>query len=173
MADDEKGEDGEEIEVGKSGGTMGTILLTLLVSIVGAVGTIFVNDMFFSDADPAANDPAAQSGDASSSDQAVEVDTVMVDLGSFTVNLRDSSGRVLSMKIQLEIEKNEKNEADATKALPEIRDSILLLASDYSYTELEGIDGKIRLKDDIHARVNSVLEPVQAERVYFTEFVVQ
>jgi flagellar FliL protein len=54
-----------------------------------------------------------------------------------------------------------------------MRDSILLLASDYSYTELEGIDGKYRLKDDIHTRVNAVLEPIKISRVYFTEFVVQ
>ena len=39
----------------------------------------------------------------------------------------------------------------------------LLLASDYSYTELEGIDGKFRLKDDIHARVNAVLEPIRLD----------
>ncbi len=172
MADDDKAEGGEEIEVGKSGGIMGTAVTMILASILaGAVS--FGYNYFFNSPDPAGNDPAAQGSDASSSDKAVEVDTVMVDLGSFTVNLRDSSGRVLSMKIQIEIAKDEENEKTVDKRLPEIRDSVLLLASDYSYTELEGIDGKYRLKDDIHTRVNSVLEPIQVDRVFFTEFVVQ
>ena len=77
------------------------------------------------------------------------------------------------MKIQIEIDKDEEKEKDATNKLPELRDYILLLASDYSYTDLEGIDGKMRLKDEIHIRVNSVLEPDEAKRVFFTEFVVQ
>ena len=77
------------------------------------------------------------------------------------------------MKIQLVINKNEEDEETATKKISEVRDSVLLLASDYSYTELEGIDGKIRLKDDIHARVNSILEPIPVRKVFFTEFVIQ
>ena len=54
-----------------------------------------------------------------------------------------------------------------------IRDAVLLLASDYSYTELEGMDGKLRLRDDVHAGINRVLAPDRVERVYFTQFLVQ
>jgi flagellar protein FliL len=96
----------------------------------------------------------------------------MTNLGSFTVNLRDSAGgRVLQMEIQVESDSEMAESIEGR--MPQLRDSVILLASDYSYTELEGIDGKFRLKDDIHARVNAVLEPIQVRRVYFTEFVVQ
>ena len=75
------------------------------------------------------------------------------------------------MEIQVESEAESVEKIE--ERMPQLRDSVILLASDYSYDELEGIDGKFRLKDDIHARVNAVLEPIQVQRVYFTEFVVQ
>jgi flagellar FliL protein len=75
------------------------------------------------------------------------------------------------MKIEVESDLESQQKVEARMA--QLRDSVILLASDYSYSELEGIDGKFRLKDDIHARVNAVLEPTQVRRVYFTEFVVQ
>ena len=173
MADDANADGGEEIEVGKSGGRMGTVLLAVVPAIIASVLTAGGVNFYMNQADPGANDGASQGSGDGSTDKDVDIPTTMVDLGSFTVNLRDSSGRVLSMKIQIEIDKDEEKEKDATNKLPELRDYILLLASDYSYTDLEGIDGKMRLKDEIHIRVNSVLEPDEAKRVFFTEFVVQ
>tara|TARA_B100000575_G_C23102152_1_gene635913 strand:+ start:976 stop:1497 length:522 start_codon:yes stop_codon:yes gene_type:complete len=173
MADNANAEGDEEIEVGKGGGRMATVLLAVVPAILASVITAYGVNYFMNKPDPAASDPAAQVGEGSSSDEAIELDTTLVPLGPFTVNLRDSSGRVLSMKIQLVINKNEEDEETATKKISEVRDSVLLLASDYSYTELEGIDGKIRLKDDIHARVNSILEPIPVRKVFFTEFVIQ
>jgi flagellar FliL protein len=93
-------------------------------------------------------------------------------LGKFTVNLRDSAGgRVLQMEIQVESEMGTAETIE--KRMPQLRDSVILLSSDYSYSELEGIDGKLRLRDEIHARINAVMDPAQVSRVYFTAFVVQ
>jgi flagellar FliL protein len=97
------------------------------------------------------------------------------DLGEFKVNLRgslDKSGaRVLSVGIRLEIDAALADTMHVRK--DGIRDAVLLLASDYSYTELEGMDGKLRLRDDVHAGINRVLAPDRVERVYFTQFLVQ
>ena len=75
--------------------------------------------------------------------------------------------------MEIQVESDMESAESIEKRMPQLRDSVILLASDYSYDELEGIDGKFRLKDDILARVNAVLEPIQVRRVYFTEFVVQ
>ena len=166
---DANAEGGDEIQVGKRS------KLPLILGIVGVFiiggGIGWAVSMLMAPADPA-GDEASASRDEEQEQGSADVDTAMTNLGNFTVNLRSSAGgRVLQMEIQVEsdAESGEKIEAK----MPQLRDSVILLASDYSYDELEGIDGKFRLKDDIHARVNAVLEPTQVRRVYFTEFVVQ
>jgi len=96
-------------------------------------------------------------------------DTKTTSLGKFTTDLRGAAGRrVLEMEIQVE--------TDATTAvmvknrMPQLRNSVIRLASDYSYAELEGIVGKLQLRDEIQASVNAVLSPAQVNRVYFTQF---
>ena len=101
MADDANAEGGEEIEVGKSGGRMGTVLLAVVPAIIASVLTAGGVNYYMNQADPGANDGTTQGSGSGAIDNEVDVPTTMVDLGSFTVNLRDSSGRVLSMKIQI------------------------------------------------------------------------
>jgi len=96
----------------------------------------------------------------------------IVTLGDFIVNLRGTGGaRVLRMQIQA------MGAADAatacTAAEAPIRDAILTLASDYTYTDVEGLDGKLRLRDELLHRVNGIIKPAKVENLYFTAFVVQ
>jgi flagellar FliL protein len=97
---------------------------------------------------------------------------IVFSLESFNVNLRGAGGgRVLRMEVQLEIRK--KDEQHIQRAVPRLRDGVLTLASDYTFADLEGLDGKTRLRDEIHGRLNKLLDYGRIERVYFTEFVVQ
>jgi len=90
----------------------------------------------------------------------------------FTINLRGSGGgRVLRMDIQIEA-KGEDAVALETRVAA-IRDTIMVATSDYSWSELEGTEGKTRLRDELLARVNGVTEPLDVNRLYFTQFVVQ
>lgn len=97
----------------------------------------------------------------------------VVNLGAFTVNLRGSGGgRLLRAEVQLEVENRELDAVENQK--PPLRDAVLTLASDYTFADLEGVDGKTHLRDEVLARVNGVLEDrAQVKRVYFTEFIVQ
>jgi len=166
---DADAEGGEEIQVGKRS-KLPLMLGILGVFIIGG-GIGWAVSMLMAPADPAADEAAASSRDEDEKGTSA-VDTAMTNLGNFTVNLRSSAGgRVLQMEIQVESDAESVEKIEGR--MPQLRDSVILLASDYSYDELEGIDGKFRLKDDIHARVNAVLEPTQVRRVYFTEFVVQ
>jgi flagellar FliL protein len=167
--DREEGED--EIEVGKRS-KMPFILGALAVFVVGGGIGWGVSAFMSPDAPGAASASGDGKGSAAGGDDAPDVDTKMTSLGKFTVNLRDSAGgRVLQMEIQ--VESDMETAATVEKRMPQLRDSVILLSSDYSYTELEGIDGKLRLRDEIHARINAVLDPSQVSRVYFTAFVVQ
>lgn len=92
-------------------------------------------------------------------------------LGRFTVNLRGSGGgRILQMEVALE------SDPESTAAIegltPRLRDSINSAVSDYTWTELEGTDGKTRLKDELLTRINGVAAPVNVHAVYLTSFVV-
>ena len=93
-------------------------------------------------------------------------------LDPFTVNLRgQGGGRVLRMVVELEINKNDQDSVVGETA--QLRDAVLSLASDYTFSDLEGIDGKMHFRDELLGRVNRVLSGPRVERIYLTQFVVQ
>ena len=97
--------------------------------------------------------------------------STITNLGSFTVNLRGSGGgRVLRMEVQVD---TDNDAAEALEVLtPQLRDSIISVVSDYTWSELEGTDGKTRLKDELLTRINGISDPVEVRAVYLTTFVV-
>jgi flagellar basal body-associated protein FliL len=101
-----------------------------------------------------------------------KVGSVITNLGSFTVNLRGSGGgRVLRMEVQLD--SNNGTAAVVGARGPQLRDSVITAVSDYTWSELEGVDGKTRLRDELLARLNGIVTPNVVDHLYFTQFVVQ
>jgi len=96
----------------------------------------------------------------------------LIELGAFTVNLRGAGGgRVARIELQLE---STNAQAEAIKtATPKLRDTVITALSDYTWSELEGTDGKARLRDELLARVNGDSAPSVITHLYFTQFVVQ
>lgn len=96
----------------------------------------------------------------------------VVDLGSMTINLRGGGGgRVVRMDVKLEA--SESFQATITEREAELRNTIIMVVSDYAYADLEGLDGKVRLQDEILARINGLMAPERIDRVYFNAFHVQ
>jgi hypothetical protein len=97
----------------------------------------------------------------------------VVNLGTFTVNLRGSGGgRVLRTEVQVEVDGADESVVDENMAV--LRDAVITLASDFTFADLEGVDGKTHLRDELLGRLNSVTSRApEVGRVYFTEFVVQ
>ncbi len=156
---------------------------SVVALILGAVGMFFAKDII---SPPAAPAPASVPGEEAPVDPNAAADapkavgapaagkTAVVELESFTLNLKDSAGgRKLAMKLALEGPPTLQTAVDERRA--QIRDAVITLASDYSYLDLDGADGRLRLRDEIQRNLNSVLEPqgVAIQRVYYTEFVVQ
>lgn len=98
--------------------------------------------------------------------------STVTNLGTFTVNLRGSGGgRVVRMEVQLD--STGKDAAALAGKTPQIRDSVITAVSDYTWSELEGVDGKTHLRDELLERVNGIAAPAQVSALYFTQFVVQ
>lgn len=115
------------------------------------------------------SEPAKETNGALSS---LDNGRVITNLKTFVVNLRSSGGgRVLRMEVQVE------SSQDVAPALeirmPRLRDTILTAVSDYTFAELEGTDGKTRLRDELLTRINGAMAPMTVDQVYFTQFVIQ
>ena len=179
MADDEVTEEGASDEK-RRGGLLPLILAGSVALVVGlgagGAGAYF----YFADSaasaksDDGGEEGATKEEGADGEAVAVKPKNEVVDLETFTLNLRDSAGgRKLVMKIALEGKSGVGLLVSDHTA--QIRDAIITLASDYTFLEVDGTNGKLRLRDEIHRNVNAILEESGAKvtRVYFTEFVVE
>jgi len=96
-------------------------------------------------------------------------------LDSFIVNLMDKAGlgkRYLKATIILEVGSEEdKKMLESHK--PQLRDTILILLSSQSFSDINTMEGKIELKQILLSKINQVLGEGIVHRLYFTEFVVQ
>jgi flagellar FliL protein len=116
--------------------------------------------------------PAAEEGEASQA--APSVPEEVMELEPFIVNLADPSGKRY-LKLQLAVDaKNPELKKEIEARMPQIRDSILLLLTSKSYSDIAPVAGKIRLRNEILKIINrSLLGAGSVHAVYFTEFVVQ
>lgn len=116
-----------------------------------------------------------EEGEESSGDETKEGEASqrgLFNLGLFTINLRGTGGgRVLRMEVQVETDAELVVTLEERK--PEFRHAIITMVSDYSYNDLEGLDGKTRLADELLTRLNRLMETGRINRLYFVQFVVQ
>jgi len=97
----------------------------------------------------------------------------MFSLEPFVVNLADPTGkRYLKIQIQIELE-NPKAVENAERAVPRLRDNVIMMMTALSFEEVMTPEGKIRIRDELLERFNVVLRPDRVRNIYFTEFVVQ
>lgn len=94
-------------------------------------------------------------------------------LETFIVNLADQErSRYLRVTMDLELAKS----ADAAvinDRLSQVRDSILMILPSRQFGEIASMEGKIALRDEIIARLNSLFNKKVVTNIFFTEFVVQ
>ncbi len=162
-------EEGEEAAPQR--GKMAILAVALFLAGAGAG----FGASFFLPGDDQAEDEAGveelAEGDGEETEAAVP-DGIIVSLGDFIVNLRGGGGgRLLNMEIQ--VEGSQASMALMEERKSQIRDALLTIVSDYSFAEVEGVNGKMRLRDDCLARINGIMRPQRIERIYFTRFVVQ
>jgi len=91
----------------------------------------------------------------------------------FLVNLA-APDQVRYLKVKIAIESTErKPDEEYQQRLSQLRDSILTVLSTKRYQDIFDAEGKKKLKAEIIARLNPLVNHFQVKTVYFTEFVVQ
>ena len=94
-------------------------------------------------------------------------------LPPFLVNLSDPLGRRY-IKLELEVELIAPSVARELEAQnPRIRDSLIMLLSSKTYSELSAPEGKLLLKNEILDRINQVLGGPKVTQVFFNDLVIQ
>jgi flagellar basal body-associated protein FliL len=167
----------EELEEYEAGNSRLPMILGLLATLLLGAGVGFGASSMLGGG--SSESPTASTDDDDiEDDELAELDDIDADraiypLGLFTVNLRGvGGGRVLRMEIDLELKLEAIDDMEERKA--GLRDAVIKLVSDYSYTDVEGLDGKTRLQDELLRDLNKYMgKRARIERVYFSQFVVQ
>lgn len=122
---------------------------------------------------PAAAPAAGGHGAAAAGAGAAGPTANIYPLEPFIVNIYDGQElRYLKVKVELEmISPAIKNELDGR--LAPIRDSVLILLSAKTLQDIQDVQGKNTLKDEILGAINKNIPPGKIAKVYFTDFVVQ
>ncbi|MED5372663.1 MAG: flagellar basal body-associated FliL family protein [Myxococcota bacterium] len=169
---DENEEVEEEIETPKPS-KLPLILAAVAAFILGGGAGFGASMMLGSDDAEAAEEGEAGEEEGEPSEEEIAATRVVLPVGAFTMNLRGSGGgRVLRMEIQ--VETTTEDQPIIEESIPMLRDAVITVVSDYSYADVEGLDGKTRLRDELLGRMNSLLPgDERIQRVYLTEFVVQ
>ncbi|SNB47052.1 flagellar basal body-associated protein FliL [Geobacter sp. DSM 9736] len=94
-------------------------------------------------------------------------------LEPFIVNVYDGQEmRYLKVKVEFETAGAEaKAEVEARQS--PLRDAILVLLTTKTMQDIQDLQGKNQLRDEILTAANKILPPGKVTRVYFTDFVVQ
>jgi flagellar FliL protein len=143
------------------------MILGLVVVVLGAGGFFGWNQL-------KGKESEAETKVVASKQEKQEV-RIVFPLECFVVNLLDRAGsgkRYLKIALAVEVRDEEKKKI-VERYNAELRDTILLLLSSQSYSEIITMDGKLLLKQALLARMNHALGGPVVQRIYFTEFVVQ
>jgi len=94
-------------------------------------------------------------------------------LDPFIVNIYDGQElRYLKVKVELEMV-NAAVKGEIEARLAAIRDAILVLISTKTLHDIQDVQGKNQMKDEIMAAINRIIPPGKIAKIYFTDFVVQ
>lgn len=99
-------------------------------------------------------------------------DPVLYTMKPFTTNLNGVPRRLVRVKVNLEMLDQEGFE-EVIRKEPEARDAINRILNSKSFSDVESVQGKLELKNQIIAALNGDLKKGIVKNVYFSDFVVQ
>ena len=99
---------------------------------------------------------------------------IIVSLDHFIVNIKDESGEIRYLKIEIKLELgNYEMQREVENKDPKIRDSIVTILTNKSVADVSDTKGKFKLKEEIRARINTFMTLGKVKEVYFTDFIIQ
>lgn len=143
------------------------ILLVLLLGMGG--GGYFAYTKFFA---KKGGESATQNATKPEEKPQGKVESHMVTLPTFQVNLNDPSGKRF-LKLTMDAELPSKKAVDTLNAnMSRVKDRLILLLSSKTFTDLQSYESKMLLKDEIIERLNQILGGPKVIQIYFTDLVI-
>lgn len=97
---------------------------------------------------------------------------VMYTMPSFTVNLAGQPRRLIRVEMTFEMLDKEGFE-EIVRNSPRARDEIMRILNRKTFDDVETIQGKLFLKDQISVTLNQAMRAAVVKDIYFNEFLVQ
>ena len=110
--------------------------------------------------------------DLASFEEKLRGDPVLFTMSPFNTNLEGVPRRLIRMEVSLEM-MDEEGYEEVIGEVPHARDSIMRILNAKTFTDVETVQGKLQLKNQIVAELNSTLKKGVVKNVYFNELVVQ
>lgn len=105
-------------------------------------------------------------------EESLRGDPVVYTMPTFNTNLEGVPRRLVRVEVNLEMLDEEGFEEVINKA-PQAQDSINKLLNAKTFNDVETVQGKLQLKNQIIAELNGFLDKGVVKNVYFSQFVVQ
>ena len=168
MADEARAQETSgSAEAPRKSNTLLFVLMAIMLILLGGGGFFAYTKIMAPK--PAIEEPQQVEAKKSSTDNIGEI----YSLESFTVNLADPKGkRYIKIKIELEMDTPDSLKK-VEKAVPILRDAVIVMLTSLSFEEVMTPEGKIRIRDELLIRFNQILKPDRIKNIYFTEFLVQ
>ncbi len=110
--------------------------------------------------------------DLASFEETLRGDPVLYTMSPFNTNLDGVPRRLVKVELSLEM-MDEEGYEEVIGVVPHARDSIMRILNGKTFTDVESVQGKLQLKNQIVAELNSTLKKGVVKNVYFNELVVQ
>ncbi|MBX3023244.1 MAG: flagellar basal body-associated FliL family protein [Bdellovibrionales bacterium] len=105
-------------------------------------------------------------------EESLRGDPVLYTMTPFNTNLEGVPRRLIRLELSLEM-MDEEGYEEVIGIAPQARDSIMRILNSKTFSDVETVQGKLHLKNEIVADLNSSLRKGVVKNVYFSELVVQ
>jgi flagellar protein FliL len=164
--------EGQEAPKKNMGKIMLLVLAALNIAVAGG-GTYLAYMGTLGYKAPTLREPAALKDFKAERKEASEVaDRVMYTMQPFTVNLAGQPRRLIRVEMTFEMLDKEGFE-EIVRESPRARDEIVRILNQKSFDDVETIQGKLALKDQIAVTLNQSLKTGVVKDIYFNGFLVQ
>ncbi len=110
--------------------------------------------------------------DLASFEESLRGDPVLYTMAPFNTNLDGVPRRLVRLELSLEM-MDEEGYEEVIGLVPQARDSIMRILNAKTFQDVETVQGKLHLKNQIVADLNASLRKGVVKNVYFNELVVQ
>lgn len=160
---------------GGSGQKLGKLLLPIialinLATVGGGAFLVFKATLGYEP--PTLREPAAMKELEESRKSEEGLEAVMYTMPSFTVNLAGSPRRLIRVEMTFEMLDKDGFE-EIVRNSPAARDAIVRILNAKKFDDVETIQGKLFLKDQIAVTLNQTMKAGVVKDIFFNQFLVQ